>query len=120
MDTTDASRPKHSRTDHSEHLSLFGPPPIFDGEDMENYNQLLTGFSTAIRPAEIFEDIWVRGAHDLTIEVLRLRRLKVNLIRANEYQGLTEALTPLVDRSQAETLAEGVGCAQIGRGRADQ
>jgi hypothetical protein len=79
MDTTDASRPKHSRPDHSEHLSLFGPPPIFDGEDMENYDQLLTGFSTAIRPAEIFEDIWVREAHDLTIEVLRLRRLKQQL-----------------------------------------
>ena len=105
MDTTD--RPKKSRPGHSERLSLFGPPPLFDGEDRENYDQLLTEFSTAIKPADIFEDIWVGEALALTIEVFRLRRLKVNLIRANEYQGLTESLTPLVGRSQAETLAEG-------------
>jgi hypothetical protein len=91
MDTTEASRPKKSRPDHSEYLPLLGPPPLFDGEDTQNYDQLLTEFSTAIRPADIFENIWVRETLDLTIEVLRLRRLKVNLTRANEYKGLTEA-----------------------------
>jgi hypothetical protein len=106
MDTTDAGRPERSRPDHCEHRTLFDPPPLFEGEE-KTYDQLLTEVSRAVIPSDIFEDIWVREVVDLTIEVLRLRRLKVNLIRANEYKGLSEALTPLVDRLQAETLAAG-------------
>jgi hypothetical protein len=86
---------------------LFGPPPLFDGEDPEIYDQLLKEISTTVTPADIFEDIWVRDVVDLTIEVLRLRRLKVNLMMTNAYKGLTETLSPLVGRMQAETLAEG-------------
>jgi hypothetical protein len=51
--------------------------------------------------------MWVRDVVYLLTEGLRLRRLKVNLIKANEYKGLSEALTPLVGRVQAETLAKG-------------
>ena len=58
-------------------------------------------------PTDIFEDIWVRDVVDLTLEVFRLRRLTANLMKANEYKGLSETLAPLVGRSQAETLAEG-------------
>jgi hypothetical protein len=86
---------------------LFGPPPLFHGEDPKIYDQLLKEISTAVTPADIFEDIWVRDVVDLTIEVFRLRRLKVNLMMTNAYKGLTETLSPLVGRSQAETLAEG-------------
>jgi hypothetical protein len=103
MDTTDARK---LRPDHCEHSALFGPPPLFDGEE-KTYDQLLREVSRAVMPADIFEDIWVREVVDLAIEVLRLRRLKVNLIMANEYKGLIEALTPLVGRLQAETLAQG-------------
>jgi hypothetical protein len=86
---------------------LFGPPPLFDGEDPKIYDQLLTQVSTTVMPEDIFEDIWVRDVVDLTIEVLRLRRLKASLMTANAYKGLTETLSPLVGRMQAETLAEG-------------
>jgi hypothetical protein len=104
---TDASRPDKSRPDRAELPMLFGPPPLFDGEDPEIYDQLLKEISTTVTPADIFEDIWVRDVVDLTIEVLRLRRLKVNLMMTNAYKGLTETLSPLVGRMQAETLAEG-------------
>jgi hypothetical protein len=107
MNKTDASRPEKSRPDRAELPMLFGPPPLFDGEDTEIYDQLLKEISTAVTPADIFEDIWVRDVVDLTIEVLRLRRLKVNLMMTNAYKGLTETLSPLVGRMQAETLAEG-------------
>jgi hypothetical protein len=107
MNETDASRPEKSRPDRAEHQALFGPPPLFEGEDTEVYDQLLRQISTAVMPADILENIWVRDVVDLTIEVLRLRRLKVNLIMANAYKGLTEMLSPLVGHSQAETLAEG-------------
>ena len=107
MNKTDTSRSEKSRPDGAEHPMLFGPPPLFDGEDTEIYDQLLKEISTAVTPADIFEKIWVRDLVDLTIEVLRLRRLKVNLMMTNAYKGLTETLLPLVGRMQAETLAEG-------------
>jgi hypothetical protein len=103
----DASRPEKSRPDRGEHPALFGPPPLFDGEDPKTYDQLLAEISTAVTPADILEEIWVRDVVDLTIDVLRLRRLKAKLMMANAYKGLAETLVPLVGRSQAETLAEG-------------
>jgi hypothetical protein len=107
MDTADASRPEKSEPDRGEHPMLFGPPPLFDGEDTEIYDQLLREISTAVMPADVLEDIWVRDVVDLTIEVLRLRRFTANLMKANAYKGLSETLAPLVGRSHAETLAEG-------------
>jgi hypothetical protein len=107
MSKTEASRPEKSRPDYGEHPALFGPPPLFDGEDTKIYEQLLTQVSTTVMPTDIFEDIWVRDVVDLTLEVFRLRRLTANLIKANAYKGLSETLAPLVGRSQAETLAEG-------------
>ena len=102
-----ATRPEKSRPDYGEHLALFGPPPLFDGEDPKIYDQLLAQVCTTVMPEDIFEDIWVRDVVDLTFQVFRLRRLTANLMRVNEYKGLTETLTPLVGRMQAETLAEG-------------
>jgi hypothetical protein len=107
MNRTDATRPEKSRPDYGEHPALFGPPPLFDGEDTKIYDQLLTQVSTTVMPTDIFEDIWVRDVVDLTIEVLRLRRLKASLMTANAYKGLSETLAPIVGCVQAETLAEG-------------
>jgi hypothetical protein len=96
MNKTDAGRPEKSSPDRAEHPMLFGPPPLFHGEDPKIYDQLLKEISTAVTPADIFEDIWVRDVVDLTLEVFRLRRLKVNLMMTNAYKGLTETLSPLV------------------------
>jgi hypothetical protein len=107
MNKTDAGRPEKSEPDRAGHPTLFGPPPLFDGEDAEMYDQLEREISAAVTPADILENIWVRDIVDLTLEVFRLRRLTANLMKANEYKGLIETLAPLVGRSQAETLAEG-------------
>src|SRR5262249_53695546 len=107
MNRTDATRPEKSEPDRGELLMLFGPPPLFDGEDTKIYDQLLTQVFTTVMPTDIFEEIWVRDVVDLTLEVFRLRRLTANLMNVNQYQGLSETLAPLVGRSQAETLAEG-------------
>jgi hypothetical protein len=104
MNKTEASRPEKSRLDRAEHPTLFGPPPLFDGEDTEIYDQLLKEISPAVTPADIFEDIWVRDVVDLTIEVLRLRRFKVKLMMTNAYKSLTETLSPLVGRSAASAF----------------
>jgi hypothetical protein len=103
IDSTHAEQPRPARGKQA----LFGPPPLFDEEDTKAYDQLLTQVSTAVAPLDIFEDIWIRDVVDLTLEVQRLRRLTSNLIKANEYKGLSETLAPLLGRSQAETLSEG-------------
>jgi hypothetical protein len=77
-------------------LALFGPPPLIEGEDPAAYDDLLTRISGALKPADILEDIWVRDVVDLTWEVLRLRRLKANLMAATAYQGLRTILEPLI------------------------
>jgi hypothetical protein len=108
MNTTDANRTAQSTglPDSGEPIPLFGPPPLFEGEDTKAYDELLTRISTVVKPADILEDIWVRDLVDLTWDAIRLRRLKVNLMTANAHKGLSEILVPLVGRLEAETLAE--------------
>jgi hypothetical protein len=108
MNTTDANRTAQSTSlpDRGEPIPLFGPPPLFEGEDAKAYDELLTRISTVVKPADILEDIWVRDLVDLTWDVFRLRRLKANVMAANAYKGLSEILAPLVGCSHAETLAE--------------
>jgi hypothetical protein len=90
MNTADANRltQSTSRPHLGEHLDLFGPPPLFEGEDPKAYDEFLTRISTAVKPVDIIEDIWVRDFVDLTFDVFRLRRLKANVMMANAYERL--------------------------------
>jgi hypothetical protein len=108
MNATDANRTAQSTglPDRGEPIQLFGPPPLFEGEDTKAYDELLTRISTVVKPADILEDIWVRDLVDLTWDVFRLRRLKANVMMANAHKGLSEILAPFVGCSHAETLAE--------------
>jgi hypothetical protein len=80
MSRTDAKRPAKSSNplERGRQLALFGPPPLIEGEDTRAYDELLTQISTAVKPANIPEDIWVQDIVDLVWEALRLRRLKAN------------------------------------------
>ena len=53
MNKIDTSHSEKSRPDRAEHPMLFGPPPLFHGEDTEIYDQLLKEISTAVTPADI-------------------------------------------------------------------
>jgi hypothetical protein len=108
MSRTDADRPAKSTTppERAGKLALFGPPPLIEGEDAAAYDELLTRISTAVKPADILEDIWVRDIADLVWEAFRLRRLKVNLMTATAHQGLRAVLAPLVNWSERDSLAE--------------
>jgi hypothetical protein len=76
-------------------LAAFGDPPLIPGEDRAAYDELFAQISSALEPADIFEQIWV---HDIVAhewEVLRLRRLKDNLLLATAHKGLRAVLEPL-------------------------
>ena len=78
-------------------LAWLGPPPLFEGEDTVAYDELLARISGAMKPADIFEEVWVRDIVDLSWEVLRLRRLKASLMTATAYEGLHKILEPFLE-----------------------
>jgi hypothetical protein len=83
----------------------FGPAPLIEGEDAGAYDELLLRISAAVRPHDIFEEIWVRDIVDLVWEAFRLRRLKACLMTAGARTALAQRLSPLVGREQAYGLA---------------
>jgi hypothetical protein len=83
----------------------FGPAPLIEGEDAGAYDELLVRISTAVRPADIFEEIWVRDIVDLVWEAFRLRRLKACLMTTGARIALAQGLSPLVGGAQADGLA---------------
>src|SRR5262245_165854 len=85
-------------------LDLFGPPPLLEGEDAAAYDELLLRVSTAVKPVDILEDIWVRDIVDLTWEVFRLRRLKMNLMTASASQALVTVLGPLQETGDSDEM----------------
>jgi ActR/RegA family two-component response regulator len=106
MRTTERKSSRKSRLGDCEHKAIFDPPPLFEGEE-KSYAQLLREVSRAVMPADFLEKLWVQDFVYHTIEILRHRRTKRDLITVNAYKGLIATLTPLVGRAQAETLAEG-------------
>jgi hypothetical protein len=99
--TTPASLPERAGR-----LALFGPPPLLEGEDTAAYDELLVRISGAVKPTDIFEEIWIRDIVDLVWEAFRLRRLKANLMTAVAHKGLTVILEPLIGWTDAHHLAE--------------
>jgi hypothetical protein len=82
----------------------FGPPSLIEGEDATAYDELLARISTAVKPTNIIEDIWVREVVDFTWEALRMRRLKTALLTASAHIGLEGVLKPLLDDGITELV----------------
>jgi hypothetical protein len=78
----------------SKEWDLFGPPQLIDGEDGRAYQELHERVSLGVKPADIFEEIWLRDFVDLTWEILRWRRLKASLMAASAFKGLQKVLEP--------------------------
>jgi len=94
MSRTDANFPAETATRRPAPLDLFGPSPIMEGEDIMLYNARV---STAVKPKDILEDIWVREVVDLVWEIFRLRRLKWTLLTATAVEGLVKVLAPFIN-----------------------
>jgi len=92
---------------HSTRLALFGAPPLFDAENSDAYDDMLSRVSNTVNPSNIIEEIWVRDVVDLAWETLRLRRLKAHLIDANMHRGMKVVLEPLCGYAQAEEISAG-------------
>ena len=57
-------------------LAWLGPPPLFEGGDAAAYDERLARIAEAMKPEDIFVELWARDIADLDWEVSRLRRLQ--------------------------------------------
>jgi hypothetical protein len=91
---------------HREQLCRFGLPPLIEGEDATEYDELFSRVSTAIKLRDFLEEMWVRDVVDLMWDILRMRRLKAGLLTSGKVKGLREILVQLLDGLPAHTLSE--------------
>jgi hypothetical protein len=76
--------------------SISTVPALLQGEDRAAYEKLLTDVTAALSPADVIEELWVYDVADCGWEILRLRRLKADLIAANLHHGVEEVVKPLI------------------------
>jgi len=75
-------------------VTIFGPPPILQGEDAHAYEELATRVCRAVKPTSIIEEMWIRDIADLTWEITRLRKIVARLISDNVPDLLETLLEP--------------------------
>jgi hypothetical protein len=80
---------------HVRRRNWAGEPTLLLGEDARGYDELLAEVSRVLVPHDVIEDMWIRDVVDLAWDVLRLRRLKANLLRARAREALREVLDRL-------------------------
>jgi hypothetical protein len=90
---------KKSASTAISHHSLFGPPPILEGEDAAAYDELFGRVCAAIKPIDVIDEMFMADVAGLEWELLRWRRLKVTLIRARVLEALEDFLQENLDHA---------------------
>jgi len=74
--------------------TLFDDPPLIGGEKREDYEKLLSLIAAAINPRD--EVVWVlaRDFADLSWEIRRERKYKVQIIKLEELKSKSKLLSP--------------------------
>jgi hypothetical protein len=94
-------RVRASRSKAPSRLSLFGSPPLLEGEDAAAYDKMLARVCSAVRPTDFIEEIWVRDLTDVTWTLLRLRRVQVAFLSSEVSDDASDAAN-----TDATSLAE--------------
>src|SRR5262245_22423794 len=79
--------------------TLFGHPPLLEGEDAAAYDQLSARICAAVKPVDIIDELLIADVVFLEWEILRWRRLKGSLIRARELEALERFLAEQLDHN---------------------
>ncbi len=77
--------------------SLFGPPPILEGEDAAAYDELFGRVCAAIKPVDVIDEMFMADVVASEWEFLRWSRLKLSLIRARALEALENFLGEKLD-----------------------
>jgi hypothetical protein len=71
---------------------IWGPPPLLKGEDSAAFNKFLAKVIATVKPVDFLEEILVRDVVDIDWEIVRLRRLKSDLVNQAFRDKIKEAL----------------------------
>jgi len=77
--------------------SLFGPPPVLDGEDPAAYDELFGRVSAAVKPIDVIDEMLIDDVVLLQLETLRRRRFISALIQARGHKALEDFLCKHLD-----------------------
>jgi hypothetical protein len=77
--------------------SVFGPPPLLEGEDAAAYDEFYGRVCAALKPADVIEEMLVADLVGLEWELLRWRRFKSSLIQARGLKALERFLEKQLD-----------------------
>ena len=77
---------------------FWSEPPLLRGERAADFQILLDGFSRDIRPRGLSEEIYVVDIAWLTWEIIRLRRCRTLIIKANFLGALQNLLAGLIKK----------------------
>jgi hypothetical protein len=84
-------------------VSIFGPPPLLEGEDAGAYEELLARVSSTVRPTDFLEEIWVRDGVDVAWNIFRLRRIQAAYLSAKVWDDVNDKASSLSE-ADAELL----------------
>jgi hypothetical protein len=115
-----SKQPTTSAAPALERFALFGPPPLINGENPEDYNELLLRVSTAVGPQDAFEDLWVRDIVDHSYNIFRLRRYKAELMEeySRDYDSSSFAFALAHNVDTFEPIDRMIASAEAGRNAA--
>ena len=80
----------------SEH-SLFGPPPLLEGEDAAAYDEFYGRVCAAIKPVDVIDEMLIVDIVALELEILRWRRWKSSRIQEGGLEALEDFLRNELD-----------------------
>ena len=77
---------------------FWSEPPLLRGERAADFQILLDGFSRDIRPRGLIDEIYLVDIVWLTWEIIRLRRCRTPIIKANYFGALQSLLAELIQK----------------------
>jgi hypothetical protein len=95
--TCNTKQSRKSRSKSVNRLSIFGPPPLLEGEDASAYARLHERFFNSVKPSDIIEEIWVHETADLTWEIIRYRLLATTSLNTRISDARDHELDSAVD-----------------------
>jgi hypothetical protein len=81
-----------SKSRYPYNANLFGPPPLLVREDAASYDELFASFRAAVKPVDIFGEMFVADLVALQCDVLRGRRLKSAVIHVCQVEAIKKFL----------------------------
>ena len=87
--------------------TVFGEPPLLQGEDRAAFDELYDRVWAAVKPANILDEMFIFEVVCLEWEALRWGRLKLSLMRAHAFNALVGFLREKLDYEfYSETFAD--------------